>query len=66
MRNSRRFIVAAEALKLLEDARTKLAALEMDHEANILQGVREAVIRNIEDEVCRRRAGCSEEGPIAE
>jgi len=58
MRNSRRFIVAAKCLELLEDVRTKLTALEMNHEANILQGVKEAVLRNIEDEVYRRRAGC--------
>lgn len=47
--NSRKMITAAEALKLLVDAQTKLAALEMDHARELIETVKELVM----DEICR-------------
>jgi|GEM_PF-2338265 hypothetical protein len=47
MQNSRKIIVAAECLRLLEDARTKLAALEMSHESNIIEAVKQSLTREI-------------------
>ncbi|AGK61475.1 hypothetical protein Asulf_01492 [Archaeoglobus sulfaticallidus PM70-1] len=49
MLNSRKLIIAAEALKLLVDAQTKLAALEMDHERKVIEAVKDSIMR----EICR-------------
>ncbi len=49
MINSRKLIVAAEALKLLVDAQTKLAALEMEHESKVIEAVKESLMK----EICR-------------
>lgn len=52
--DERKLILASECLKDLESARTKLAALEMNHEVNILKAIKESVIRRIEEDACRR------------
>jgi hypothetical protein len=46
-------IVAAEALKLLVDAQTKLAALEMDHAREAIEAVKDMLMK----EICRLSGG---------
>ena len=43
----RRFIVAIECFKHLENARTSFAALEMEREMKIVEGLKESLLREI-------------------
>ncbi|WP_309493775.1 hypothetical protein [Candidatus Hecatella orcuttiae] len=56
MIDSRKMIVAAEALKLLVDAQTKLAALEMDHEREVIEAIKDSIMK----EICRISNGGGE------
>lgn len=49
MLNSRKLEVASQCITLIGQLQTKLAALEMNHEIEILKAVRDSVER----EICR-------------